>query len=167
MSEAMDAGGEQAREGSPAIKPEEYFYLKRQAEKMERELAQYREAAGAGQQEQMAGIQQELSQVREQLRAAERRAARACAVLEAGLPPELAELVPEGEPEEVAKGIERMQRLAERLVVAGTAGTNTNPAASAVGEHGRLQQLAALARRGDDRALREYAHLREEVKARG
>jgi hypothetical protein len=161
MSEATDTGGEQVREGSPAIKPEEYFYLKRQAEKMERELAQYRERETASGAERGQEAEQELARLREQLRTAERKAARAQALLEAGLPPEVAELVPEGEPAEVAEYVQKAKRLAERL--AGGAGTNTNPAGSAGEERGRLGQLAVRARAGDERALREYAHLREEV----
>lgn len=156
----MESGAEESK-GSPAIKPEEFFYLKRQTEKLERELtaAREREAAARAQPD----LSRELEETREQLRAAERKAARAAAILEAGLPAEVAELVPEGEPEQVAEYVEKAKRLAARL--SGGGGTNTNPAGEAGGERGRLGQLAALARRGDERALREYAHLREEARS--
>jgi len=164
MPEEMATGGEQAREGGPEIRPEEFFYLKRQAEKMERELARYREREQAGESEETSRLREEAAQLREQVQAAERKAARATALLEAGLPAELAELVPEGDPEQIAEYTGKLKRLAERLAGTG-GGTNTNPAGS--GEGGRLRTLAAQARRGDERALREYAHLREESRPAG
>ena len=74
---------------------------------------------------------------------------------------------PEADPETVASYVEKLKPIAEKLARPTPRGlTNTNPPNSAGSDQARLERLAAGASRGDRRALREYAHLRERVKGK-
>ncbi|NIM07532.1 MAG: hypothetical protein GTO55_12155 [Armatimonadetes bacterium] len=137
------------------------FYWKRQAEKLQREMEAARKAAEA----EVNILRAEKEETLTRMQTAEKKASRLTAIVEAGLPPELAQLVPETDPEKVNEYIEKLRPLAERLRSGGPAGTLTNPARSASGDAARLTQLAASAGRGDRRALREYAHLREKMRS--
>jgi hypothetical protein len=67
----------------------------------------------------------------------------------------------------VSSYIEKLKPIAEKLSRPAPRGlTNTNPPNSAGGDDKQLERLASEAARGDRRALREYSHLRERVKAK-
>jgi len=94
---------------------------------------------------------------------AQMRAERAEAIAAAQLSPELAELVPEGDRQSVERFIaEKIKPLQERLKVMPNA-VITNPANSEAAGRARLAQVAALAARGDRKALLEWAALREQL----
>jgi len=144
---------------APAQKQE--FYWRRQAERLQKELEAFRKANEA----ELNLLRAEKEEASARATSAEEKAARLAAIAEAGLPPDLAQLVPETDARKVKEFIEKLRPLAERLRAVGPAGTLTNPARSAGGDAARLSQLAASAGRGDRRALREYAHLRERMRA--
>jgi hypothetical protein len=136
------------------------FYWRRQAEKLQKEM----EAAKKTHEAEANLLRGEKEEAQARLAAAEGKAARLKAIAEAGLPPDLAQLVPETDEEQVREFIEKLRPVAERLKGGGPAGTLTNPARSASGDAARLSQLGVSAGRGDRRALREYAHLREKMR---
>ncbi len=139
------------------------FYWRRQAEKLEKELA----AERAQREAEASRLAREREEAAARATEAEWRAQRLQMLTEAGLPPELRELVPEGDPETVAAYVERLKPIAEKLARPAPRGmTNTNPPNPAGKEEARLQRLGAEAARGDRRALREYAHLRERVRTK-
>jgi len=164
MSEASPEEGaapQVSREQSPREKQD--FYWRRRAEKLERELA----AARAEREAETNRLTREREEAAARAREAEWRERRASLISEAGLPAELAELVPEGPPDAVAEYVEKLKPVGERLKRPGWDGRglrNTNPPNTAGREEARLERLAAEAARGDRRALREYAHVRERVR---
>jgi hypothetical protein len=153
-------GAPQASQGqSPQEKQE--FYWRRQAEKLEKELAALR----AEREAELNRLSRDRDEAAARATEAEWRAKRLSLIAEAGLPSELVDLVPEGSPEAVAGHVEKLKPIAEKLARPLPRGlTNTNPPNPAGQDETRLQRLAAEAARGDRRALREYSHLREKVK---
>jgi hypothetical protein len=146
--------------GDKPSTPQE-FYWRRQAEKLETELA----AARAEGEAELNRLSREKEEAASRATEAEWRAKRLSLIAEAGLPSELVELVPEGEPERVAEYVERLKLIAEKLARPRPRGlTNTNPPNAAGGDEARLERLRAQAARGDRRALREYSHLRDRIK---
>lgn len=138
------------------------FYWRRQAEKLEKELAAVRVEREAA----LNHISRDRDEAVARATEAEWQTTRLSLIAQAGLPEELAELVPAGDPETVAATIEKLKPIAEKLARPLPRGlTNTNPPNSAGREDARLERLGAEAARGDRRALREYAHLRTRVKA--
>ncbi len=151
---------------SPAQSAQEKqeFYWRRQAEKLDKELAALR----AQREAELERLSRDRDEAAARAAQAEWHARRLSLIAEAGLSPELAQLVPEGDPEAVTDYIEKLRPIADRLARPAPRGlTNTNPPNPAAGEEARLERLAAAAARGDRRALREYAHLRERVKLSG
>ena len=151
----------QASQGqSPEEKQE--FYWRRQAEKLEKDLAALR----AEREAELNRLSRDRDEAAARAAEAEWQAKRLSLIAEAGLPSEMAELIPEGPPETVTDYIEKLKPIAEKLARPSPRGlTNTNPPNPAGQDEARLQRLAAEAARGDRRALREYAHLREKVKS--
>jgi|GEM_PF-1415491 hypothetical protein len=148
-----------SRDQSPQEKQE--FYWRRQAEKLEKELA----AVRAERQAEMERLSRDRDDAAARAAEAEWRAERLDLIARSRLPSELAELVPEGDPETVASYIEKLKPIAEKLSRPAPRGLrNTNPPNPAGADEARLERLGAEAARGDRRALREYAHLRERVK---
>jgi hypothetical protein len=146
---------------SPQEKQE--FYWRRQAEKLEMELA----AARAEREAEVSQAVREREEAAARALEAEWRAERLHLFTHSGLPSELLDLIPEGEPEIVTGYLEKLKPIAEKLSRPRPRGlTNTNPPNSAGGDDRRLERLATDAARGDRRALREYAHLRERVKTK-
>ena len=145
---------------SPEEKQE--FYWRRQAEKLEKDLAALR----AEREAELNRLSRDRDEAAARAAEAEWQAKRLSLIAEAGLPSELTDLVPEGDPETVAGYLEKLKPIAEKLARPLPRGlTNTNPPNPAGQDEARLQRLAADAARGDRRALREYAHLREKVKS--
>lgn len=140
------------------------FYWRRQAEKLEKQLAAERAEREAEVSRATRGREDAEGRARE----AEWNAKRLSLIAESGLPSELVELVPEGDPETVSGYLEKLKPVAEKLARSAWGGrglTKTNPPNRAGSEEARLERLAADASRGDRRALREYAHLRERAKS--
>jgi len=138
------------------------FYWKRQAEKLEKELAALR----AEREAELDRLSRDRDEAAARAQEAQWRAERLDLLARSELPGELHDLVPEGDPETVAAYIEKLKPIAEKLSRPAPRGlTNTNPPNPAGSEEVRLERLAAEAARGDRRALREYAHLREKVRA--
>ena len=150
----------QASQGhSPQEKQE--FYWRRQAEKLEKDLAALR----AEREAEVSRLARDREDAQARAMEAEWRAKRLSLIAEAGLPSDMLELVPESDPETVARYVERLKPIAEKLARPLPRGlTNTNPPNAAGADESRLQRLAAEAARGDRRALREYSHLRERVR---
>jgi hypothetical protein len=136
------------------------FYWRRQAEKLEKELAALRSAEAV----ELNRLRAERADLEARAQSAEAKHNRLQLLVDSGLPKELAELVPEGNPEEVAAFVEKLKPVAEKLARPAPAGTLTNPPNRASSDSARLEQLAAAAARGDKSALREYAALREKVR---
>jgi hypothetical protein len=159
--EAAAAAGRtspQASERSAQQKQE--FYWKRQAEKLEKELA----AARGEREAELSRLSRDRDEAAARAAEAEWRAQRLKLVAEAGLSPELQALVPEADPETVASYVEKLRPIAEKLARPHPRGlTNTNPPNPAGNDDARLQRLGQDAARGDRRALREYSHLRERL----
>jgi hypothetical protein len=144
---------------SPQDKQE--FYWRRQAEKLEKELAALR----AEREAELSRTTRDRDEAAARAAEAEWRAERLDLFHHSGLPTELLDLVPEGDPETVAAYIEKLKPIAEKLSRPHPRGlTNTNPPNPAGRDEARLERLAAEAARGDRRALREYSHLRDRVK---
>jgi len=145
---------------SPEEKQE--FYWRRQAEKLEKDLAALR----AEREAELSRLSRDRDEAAARADEAEWQAKRLSLIAEAGLPSELTDLVPKGDPDTVAGYVEKLKPIAEKLARPSPRGlTNTNPPNPAGQDEARLQRLAAEAARGDRRALREYAHLREKVKS--
>jgi len=139
------------------------FYWKRQAEKLEKELAALR----AEREAEVSRLARDRDEAAARATEAEWRAQRLKLLTEAGLPPELRDLVPEADPETVAAYVEKLKPIAEKLARPTPRGlTNTNPPNSGGSDQARLERLAVGAARGDRRALRDYAHLRERVRGK-
>ena len=137
------------------------FYWRRQAEKLEKELA----AVRAEREAEASRMARDRDEAVAKAAEAEWKARRLSLIADAGLPAELAEVVPEGDPEVVAGYVEKLKPIAEKLARPRPRGlTNTNPPNAAGRDEARLERLAAEARRGDRRALREYAQLKDRVK---
>jgi hypothetical protein len=137
------------------------FYWRRQAEKLEKELA----AARAEREAEASRLARDRDEAVSRALESEQREKRLALLAGAGLPAELTELVPEGDPETVAAYVEKLKPIAEKLRKPGARGlTNTNPPNAAGREEARLERLGTEAARGDRRALREYAHLRDKLK---
>ncbi len=137
------------------------FYWRRQAEKLEKELAAVRAEREAEANRLARDRDEALSRALE----SEQREQRLSLITEAGLPPELTELVPEGDPETVTAYLEKLKPIAEKLKKPSARGlTNTNPPNAAGRDEAHLERLRSEAARGDRRALREYAHLRDKLK---
>ncbi|MFB3883120.1 MAG: hypothetical protein ACE149_17770 [Armatimonadota bacterium] len=154
------AGQEQVARGDQGS-PAQQFYWRRQAEKLEKELAALR----AEREAELSRTTRDRDEAAARATEAEWRAERLDLFHRSGLPTELLELVPEGDPRMVAAYIERLKPIAEKLSRPHPRGlTNTNPPNRAGRDEARLERLAAEAARGDRRALREYAHLRQRVK---
>jgi hypothetical protein len=154
------AAGRAARQSA---QEKQEFYWRRQAEKLEKELAALR----AEREAEVSRITRDRDEAAARATEAEWRAQRLSLIAQAGLPSELAELVPEGDPELVGGYLERLKPVAEKLARPTPRGlTNTNPPNAAGSEQARLERLAAEAARGDRRALREYSHVRERVKTK-
>ena len=136
------------------------YYWRRQAEKLEKELAALRSAEAV----ELNRLHAERADFEARALSAEGKANRLSLIIGAGLPKELAELVPEGPPEVVTEYLEKLKPLAEKLGRPAPAGTATNPPNRAGSDPARLEQLGASAARGDKAALREYAALREKVR---
>jgi len=154
----------QSPEEKPAVQPagKQEFYWRRQAEKLEKDLAALR----AEREAEMNRLSRDRDEAAARAAEAEWQAKRLSLIAEAGLPSELTDLVPEGDPDTVAGYVEKLKPIAEKLARPLPRGlTNTNPPNPAGQDEARLQRLAAEAARGDRRALREYAHLREKVKS--
>jgi hypothetical protein len=146
---------------SPQEKQESYW--RRQAEKLEKELAAIR----AEREAEVSKATRDRDEAAARATEAEWRAERLSLFARSNLPSELLELVPEGDPETVAGYIEKLTPIAEKLSRPTPRGlTNTNPPNSAGSDDAHLERLASQASRGDRRALREYAHLREKVRAK-
>jgi hypothetical protein len=161
VSEAQASPSLQQKPAQAEAKAAQEFYWRRQAEKLEKELA----AARTEREVEVNRVARDRDEAAQRAAEAEWRAARLTAVAEAGLSPELQALVPEAAPETVAAYVEKLKPIAEKLARPTPRGlTVTNPPNSAGSEDGRLSRLASEAARGDRRALREYAHLRERVK---
>lgn len=108
-------------------------------------------------------LKQRVASAEESARQAQMRAERAEAIAAAQLSPELAELVPQGDRATVERFIEeKIRPLQERMKVAPNA-VVTNPANSEALDRAGLAQVAALAARGDRKALLEWAALREQL----
>jgi hypothetical protein len=149
--------------GKPAIQTadKQEFYWRRQAEKLEKELA----AARAEREAELNRVTRDRDEAAVRAAEAEWRAERLDLFARSGLPTELLELVPEGDPETVAGYIEKLKPIAEKLSRPRPRGlTNTNPPNPAGGDDARLERLASEASRGDRRALREYAQLRDRAR---
>jgi len=171
-SEVSEASAEeQTPQSSPADSPgrtpsqspqeKQEFYWRRQAEKLEKELAALR----AEREAELNKVSRDRDEAATRALEAEWRAERLDLFARSGLPTGLLDLVPEGDPETVASYIEKLRPIAEKLWRASPRGlTNTNPPNQAGSNEARLERLASEAARGDRRALREYAHLREKVK---
>ncbi|UCC68862.1 MAG: hypothetical protein JSV79_02750, partial [Armatimonadota bacterium] len=150
----------QPSQQSPQEKQE--FYWRRQAEKVEKELAALR----AEREAELNRLSRDRDEAAARAAEAEWRAKRLSLIDEAGLPSELVDLVPEGYPDTVTAYLEKLKPIAEKLARPLPRGlTNTNPSNPAGQDEARLQRLAAEAARGDRRALREYSHLREKLKS--
>ena len=148
-----------SRPHSPEEKQE--FYWRRQAEKLEKELTALR----AEREAELSRLSRDRDEAAARATEAEWRARRLSLISEARLPSELADLIPEGPPETVTDYLEKLKPIAEKLARPAPRGlTITNPPNPAGQDEARLSRLAAEAARGDRRALREYAHLREKVK---
>ena len=152
---------------SPQSKPatqtagKQDFYWRRQAEKLEKELA----AVRAEREAELSRTTRDRDEATARAIEAEWQSKRLLLIAEADIPSELAELVPVGDPETVAAYIEKLKPIAEKLSRPHPRGlTNTNPPNPAGRDEPRLERLAAEAARGDRRALREYAHLRQRTK---
>jgi hypothetical protein len=152
---------------SPQSKPatqtagKQDFYWRRQAEKLEKELA----AVRAEREAELSRTTRDRDEATARAIEAEWQSKRLLLIAEADIPSELAELVPVGDPETVAAYIEKLKPIAEKLSRPHPRGlTNTNPPNPAGRDEARLERLAAEAARGDRRALREYAHLRQRTK---
>jgi hypothetical protein len=144
-----------------APKTPQDFYWRRKAEKLEKELA----AARAEREAELQRLSRDREEAQERATEAEWQASRLSLIAETELPPELAELVPAGDPETVAASIAKLKPIAEKLARPTPRGlTHTNPPNPAGSDDARLSRLAAEAARGDRHALREYAHLRTRVK---
>jgi hypothetical protein len=144
---------------SPQEKQE--FYWRRQAEKLEKEMVALR----AEREAEVSRVSRDREEATARATEAEWRAERLSLFAQSNLPSELLDLVPEGEPELVRGYLEKLRPIAEKLSRPAPRGfTNTNPPNPAGGDEARLQRLAGEAARGDRRALREYAHLREKVR---
>ena len=153
------AAPQRVSEQSPQEKQE--FYWRRQAEKLEKELATVR----AERETELSRITRDREEQAARAAEADWRATRLSLIAEAGLPSELIELVPEGDPETVASYVEKLKPIAEKLSRPLPRGLiNTNPPNPAGRDETRLERLAGTAARGDRRALREYSHLRDRVK---
>jgi hypothetical protein len=164
-TDAAEASADQrAPQPSPQSPQEKQeFYWRRQAEKLEKELAALR----AEREAQLSQATRERDEAAARALEAEWRAQRLDLIARSGLPSEMLDLVPEGDPETVKEYLERLRPIAEKLARPAPRGlTNTNPPNPAGSDDARLQRLAADAARGDRRALREYAHLRERVRPR-
>lgn len=135
--------------------------LRQRLEQMEAQAKDVEKQRG----EQIEQLEQKLAETEAQLKSAAQRAARAEIISSAGLPPELAELVPMGDEETVRSFIaEKLKPLQEKLHTAqSVGGTNTNPAHAESGQRARLGQLAGQAARGSRKALLEWAALREQL----
>jgi len=156
---AQDRAPQTPRPQSPDQKQD--FYWRRQAEKLEKELAALR----AEREAELSRLSRDRDEAAARATEAEWRAKRLSLIAQAGLPSEMADLVPEGPPETVTDYLEKLKPIAEKLARPTPRGlTNTNPPNPAGQGEARLQRLAGEAARGDRRALREYAHLREKVK---
>jgi len=143
-----------------SAKPAEYYW-RRQAEKLEKELAALR----AEREAELSRTTRDRDEAAARATEAEWRAERLDLFARSALPTELLDLVPEGDPETVAAYVEKLKPIAEKLSRPRPRGlTNTNPPNPAGRDEARLERLAAEAARGDRRALREYAHLRQRTK---
>ena len=154
---------ERTPQPSPGQSPREKqdFYWRRQAEKLDKELAALR----AEREAELSRISRDRDEAAARATEAERRAKRLSLIAQAGLPSELADLVPEGDPDSVAGYLEKPKPIAEKLARPLPRGlTNTNPPNPAGADEARLERLGAEAARGYRRALREYSHLREKMK---
>jgi len=146
---------------SPQTKQD--FYWKRQAEKLEKDLAALR----AEREAELNRLARDRDEAAARATEAEWRAQRLKLLAEARLSPDLQDLVPEADPETVATYVEKLKPIAEKLARPTPRGlTNTNPPNTAGSDQARLERLAAEASRGDRRALRAYAHLRERVRGK-
>ncbi len=157
------AGQEQAplAEATGPKAPAQQFYWRRQAEKLEKELGALR----AEREAEVSRVTRDRDEAATRAAEAEWRAERLGLIATSGLPSELFELVPLGDPEMVATYIEKLRPIAEKLTRMLPRGlTNTNPPNSASSDDARLERLASEASRGDRRALREYAHLRQRTR---
>jgi hypothetical protein len=154
----------QTPDKSPQDKQErQEFYWRRQAEKLDKELAAIR----AEREAEVSKAARDRDEAAARATEAEWRAERLSLFARSNLPSELLDLVPEGDPETVAAYIEKLAPIAEKLTRPRPRGlTNTNPPNSAGSDDAHLERLASQAARGDRRALREYAHLRERTKAK-
>jgi hypothetical protein len=160
---ASGAEGKAAAKAAQPSQQKQEFYWRRQAEKLEKELGALR----AEREAELARAIRDRDAAAARAQEAEWRAERMRLLGEAGLSPELQALVPEGDPETVAGYVERLRPIAEKLARPSPRGlTNTNPPNPAGAEEARLQRLGAEAARGDRRALREYSHMREKVRAK-
>jgi len=162
-TEVPEASAEERTPQSSRQSPQEKqeFYWRRRAEKLEKELAALR----AEREAQVSKVSRDRDEAAARAQEAEWRAERLDMFARSGLPTGLLDLVPEADPETVAQYIEKLRPIAEKLSRPAPRGlTNTNPPNQAGSEEARLGQLAAEASRGDRRALREYAHLRERVR---
>jgi len=146
---------------SQSAEEKQEFYWRRQAEKLEKELASLR----AEREAELSRLSRDRDEAAARATEAEWRARRLALISEARLPSELADLIPEGPPETVTDYLEKLKPIAEKLARPTPRGlTITNPPNPAGQDEARLGRLAAEAARGDRRALREYAHLRERVR---
>jgi hypothetical protein len=164
-TDAPEASSEERTPQSSQQSPQEKqeFYWRRQAEKLEKELV----AARAEREAEVSKAARDRDDAAARALEAEWRAERLSLFARSNLPSELLELVPEGDPEAVSSYIEKLKPIAEKLSRPAPRGlTNTNPPNSAGGDDKQLERLASEAARGDRRALREYSHLRERVKAK-
>lgn len=162
VSEASPQIVEQELASGPTTpKTPQDFYWRRQAEKLEKELA----AVRAEREAEANRLSRDRDEAVNRALESEQREKRLALLAEAGLPEELTELVPEGDPETVTAAIEKLKPIAEKLKKPSARGLmNTNPPNAAGREEARLERLRAEAARGDRRALREYAHLRDKLK---
>jgi hypothetical protein len=154
---------ERTPQPSPSQSPREKqdFYWRRQAEKLEKELAALR----AEREAELSRLSRDRDDAAARATEAEWRAKRLSLIAQAGLPSDMADLVPEGDPDTVAGYLEKLKPIAEKLARPLPRGlTNTNPPNPAGADEARLERLGAEAARGDRRALREYSHLREKMK---
>lgn len=152
------AAPQPSQDQSPQEKQD--FYWRRQAEKLEKEVAGLR----AEREAELGRLSRDREDAEARATEAEWRAKRLSLIAEAGLSSELTELVPDGDPETVAGYVEKLKPIAEKLARPRPRGlTNTNPPNPAGADEARLERLAAEAARGDRRALREYSHLRETI----
>jgi len=108
-------------------------------------------------------LKDRLGEAEQAAKQAQMRAERAEAIAAAQLSPELAELVPQADRQSVERFIEeKIKPLQDRLKVIPNS-VVTNPANSEAADRARLSQVAALAARGDRKALLEWAALREQL----